>query len=328
MKIRPITINGNLSPVEFKSCTIDELTILIGGYIITPRGEIIVVDETEEHCNVFSDYINIYLEQSPFKTYDTATATKILCEIGCCVYAGIRYREYIANKTESFDNEAISLNFPQEINKITSIQKEACKKIIASNTSIFGDREKIFMNYGGYPDTVYTKDQILKILTESSKKELNSKILDLSTLKLEPVDYNKKEHLNFIKNLMQSKDIYYLWDLADSSLINNQNTSKYIILNESLEKIGYVNYSDPTEAIYGNTVSLYYAIDEKYRGQEYGKRIIEEISNWLFFEKGIDCIIAQADVKNIYSINTLLKAGMTRINEDEEYTTFIQRKNR
>ena len=173
MIINPITINGNKSPISFKSSEIDELTIIIGGYIITPRGEVIVVDEDDEHCNVFSAYINVYLEQNSPKIYDTGTAIKILCESGCCVYSGIRYREYIAGKTENFDNEAISLSFPQDIDAITSVQKEACKKIIDSNKSVLGDREKIYMLYGGYPDTVYTKEQVLNILntkTEGIKK--------------------------------------------------------------------------------------------------------------------------------------------------------------
>lgn len=153
-------------------------------------------------------------------------------------------------------------------------------------------------------------------------------MIELKSLKIELIDYKNIVHLNFLKRLMQSKDINYLWDLTNQYLDNNQNIGKYIIINELDNYIGYLNISNPTEAFYGNTVSLYYAIEESYRGKEYGKRIIQEVSDWLFSENNIECIVAQVDTKNSHSINTLTKAGMTEINNDSEYTTFIQRKNR
>lgn len=153
-------------------------------------------------------------------------------------------------------------------------------------------------------------------------------MIELKSLKIELIDYNKIEHLKFLKRLMNSKDISYLWDLTDKNLANNQNTEKYIIINELNDYIGYLNISNPTEAFYGNTVSIYYAIEENYRGKEYGKKIIEEISNWLFNIKNIECIVAQVNTNNSYSMNTLTKAGMTKVSDDSEYTTFIQRKNR
>lgn len=153
-------------------------------------------------------------------------------------------------------------------------------------------------------------------------------MINLVSLKIESIDYENTNHLNFLKKLMQSKDMNFLWDLTDKNLANNQNHYKYIIINENDEYIGYLNISDPTTAYYGNTVSLYYAIEESYRGNNYGKKIITEISDWLFQENNIDCIVAQVDIANNKSINTLTKAGMKVVNNDTDYTTFIQRKNR
>lgn len=150
----------------------------------------------------------------------------------------------------------------------------------------------------------------------------------LASLKIESVDYENINHLNFLKKLMQTKDMNYLWDLADKNLANSQSDYKYIVINKNNEYIGYLNISNPTIAYYGNTVSLYYAIEESYRGNNYGKRIIEEISNWLFEQNNIDCIVAQVDINNNNSINTLTKAGMKIVNNDSDYTTFIKRKNR
>lgn len=171
MTIKIITINGNESTLSFQSCQADEVTVLVGGYIITPRGEVIVVDEADEHCNVFSAYINEYLEQKEIKMYDTATALKILCELGCCVYSGIRYKEYISSKTGNYDDDALTLAFPKEIEEITSTQKEICKRIIESNKSLLGNREKFYMTYESFPGNVYTKEQILAILNKQVKEK-------------------------------------------------------------------------------------------------------------------------------------------------------------
>ena len=164
-----ITINGNKSKLDFQSCSMDELTVLVGGYIITPRGEIIVVDESDEHCNIFSAYINEYLEQDDFKIYDTGTALKILCEFGCCVYSGIRYKEYISSRTGNYDDEALTLAFPKEIEEITTVQKEICKRIIESNKSLLGNREKFYIAYESFPGIPYTKEQILSILNSNKQ---------------------------------------------------------------------------------------------------------------------------------------------------------------
>ena len=152
-------------------------------------------------------------------------------------------------------------------------------------------------------------------------------MIELETLKLEMIDYENIEHLTFIKELMESKDIEYLWDLSDKETITNRNKNKYSVLNENNEKIGYLNISDTTEAYYGNTVSLYYAVSEKHRGNNYGKRIITEINKWLLENNQIDCIIAQANINNIHSQNTLTKAGMEKIHSSDEYVTYSQRKN-
>lgn len=84
MTVRPLSINQNLC-CEFPTNAMEELSVMAGGYIITPLGEIILVYDKENHCNVFSKYINEYLESKENIQYDTLSATKILCELGCCI---------------------------------------------------------------------------------------------------------------------------------------------------------------------------------------------------------------------------------------------------
>lgn len=147
----------------------------------------------------------------------------------------------------------------------------------------------------------------------------------LKTLNLEKIDYNNKEHLKYLKELMESKDMDYLWNLTDGELENNTVSNGYIVINEFKESIGYLNLSNPTEAFYGRTVSLYYAVGERHRGNSYGTRIIKETMDWQFQKNNIDCIVAQVDSKNIHSQNACNKAGMSEIMSSEDYVTFIRK---
>lgn len=165
--INPISINGNICK-DFKSCDIEEMSVIAGGYIITPRGEVIVVADEEEHRNVFSDYINTYLELEENKIYDTFTATKILCELGCCVYSGVRL-EYIKNKLGNLDKSMGSLTFPADIEVISEEQKLICKHLIETNKSLFGTGEKLSVQYGSFPDNVYSKEEIMILLNKALK---------------------------------------------------------------------------------------------------------------------------------------------------------------
>lgn len=168
MLVNPVSINGNKCHC-FKGCNKEEMSVIEGGYIITPTGEIIVVKDKDEHRIVFSNYINAYLENNSDRIYDTLTATKMLCELGCCVYAGIR-TEYIRNELENLEKSMGSLTFPNSFEYLTDIQREICLHLISTNKSILGNHEKIFIQYGALPDNVYSKEEIIDKLTINYQK--------------------------------------------------------------------------------------------------------------------------------------------------------------
>ena len=147
--------------------------------------------------------------------------------------------------------------------------------------------------------------------------------MKITTLELEQIDYNNKEHLTFLNKLMESTNMDYLWNLSDSNLSTNRIGKNYIVEKEK-EKIGYLGVSDVIEAINGNTVNIYYAIDEEYRGNGYAKDLVKALSNHLFSTGFVDCIVAQVDVRNQSSQNVLLKTGFTKVFEDEEEMKFMQ----
>lgn len=115
----------------------------------------------------------------------------------------------------------------------------------------------------------------------------------------------------------------YLWDITDSKL--NDKTNSYIVRNEKNDMVGYLNLSNPTESFYGNTISLYYAIEESKRGKGYGKTLVENVRDWQFQKEKIDCIVAQVEPSNIHSQNALLGAGMQEVMRDEDSVTFVER---
>ena len=125
-----------------------------------------------------------------------------------------------------------------------------------------------------------------------------------------------------MKDLILSKDMNYLWDLSDKDLYNNLNDGKYIVLNDMKDKVGYLNVSDVVEGRLGNTVSIYYAIKEEFRGNGYGSKLVNVVNNWLFNNKGINYVIAQVDLTNIHSNYTLTKDCMEILTQDDEYITF------
>ena len=168
MTVRPVSINQNQC-CEFPTNAMEELSVMAGGYIITPLGEIILVYDKENHCNVFSKYINEYLESKENIQYDTLSATKILCELGCCVYAGIRL-EYIKNKLGNLDKTLVTLTIPNNSENLTDIQKTICTKLIESNKSRISGRKIFDIQYGSFPDTVYTEEEVTEILKNTNEK--------------------------------------------------------------------------------------------------------------------------------------------------------------
>lgn len=88
-------------------------------------------------------------------------------------YSGVRL-EYIKNKLGGLDNTMGSLTFPNDIDNITENQKEICLHLISTNKSIIGNNEKIYIQYGSFPDNVYSKEQVVSMLQSNiDKKEIS-----------------------------------------------------------------------------------------------------------------------------------------------------------
>lgn len=162
-----LSINGN--SFLYRNTEIEWISPLEGGYIITPDGYFIPVKDSDDHSTIFSEYLTKYLEKRI--NLNTIEATIMLTKNNHIVYMGIKMSDmkdvYAHNGTcEGFG----ILIFPNDINSLSKEQKEACSSLIAINRRVFGNGEKIPMQYHSISSngsTAYNKEQILSILNKN-----------------------------------------------------------------------------------------------------------------------------------------------------------------
>lgn len=156
-------------------------------------------------------------------------------------------------------------------------------------------------------------------------------MIKLDTLYMEQLGRNNISHLQFLRELMKSSNISYLWDLEKNEFEYNKKDEsswidEYICFDYSNMPIGYINLSPPTNGVKGKTTSLYYAISEQYRNLGLGSKMVAEMMNYLLTNKNIDCIVAEVEKENVASQKALERAGMTIAFQDDEWITYIKSK--
>ena len=155
-------------------------------------------------------------------------------------------------------------------------------------------------------------------------------MIKLDGLYVDKLDRENIKHLQFLKELMKSNNISYLWDLEKTKLeLNKKEDSwieEYLYFDNVNNPIGYINLSPPTEGIKGITTSLYYAISEQYRNLGLGSKMVAEIADYLFTVQNIDCIVGEVEKENIASQKALEKAGMDIAYQDDEWIVYMKSK--
>ena len=160
-------------------------------------------------------------------------------------------------------------------------------------------------------------------------KEVGESMIKLDSLYMEKLDRENIKHLQFLKELMKSSNISYLWDLEKAKLeLNKKEESswveEYLCFDDSNNPIGYMNLSPPTDGIKGRTTSLYYAISEQYRHLGLGSKMVAEMIDYLFTNQKIDCIVGEVEKENIASQKALEKAGMNIAYQDDEWIVYMK----
>lgn len=164
------TLNNNILDMEY---TLDNVSVISGGYIIRPDGKMVIVKDNTNHETAFSEYINKYLEKDNIKIHNTIEAVKILTDLKHCIYTGIRL-EYIKNMYQNLDKIAGVFIFPKDICSLPEKQKISCRKIIESNKKIYKDEEIITVFYETINGFNFTKEDIIEKL--QPKEKVNIKL--------------------------------------------------------------------------------------------------------------------------------------------------------
>ncbi len=171
------SIKGN--DFEFEVCNLAEeiISVLQAGYIITPEGDFIPVNDDEYHKDVFTNYLNKYLENNPLASYSSNEALNALIKINHIVYYGIKPQvinnvyENRGGNTGGFGLLILPKNY---LDVMTNEQRKSTKVLLDSNKSIFGNSEKI----------------LLEIYEQKEENKLN-----------------KKEFINFLESYIENDEI-------------------------------------------------------------------------------------------------------------------------
>lgn len=143
-------------------------------------------------------------------------------------------------------------------------------------------------------------------------------VISLETLKLTTFDKTNKEHIIFLKELLKDKTILKRFQGLSVGLIHPNsnsflNNGYYILDNDTL--IGYLhisNFNSEEKSVY-----LRSAITSTKRNSGYGKRLLKEITNYLFqnypFIANIRLVIAS---DNKPSLNIASSCGYTWLKDD------------
>lgn len=157
MKKKIKNIKNEEFEYEVQNATGGGVSVLEPGYIITPDGEFIPVPKGVGHNTIFSDYVNKYLDNKTPTVFNSNEAMIALGTINHVVYYGLRMRDVVDIYNKGGNEQGVAILLLQENYQETMSdrQKEAIKILLASNKSIFGNNEKMFIRVR---ETIYGSD--------------------------------------------------------------------------------------------------------------------------------------------------------------------------
>lgn len=155
--------NSFLFRVEEK----EDISVLCGGYTITPEGQFVNVLDNEDHGSIFSTYLRAYLEDLYRNEEDSLHAMISLTKLNHIVYSGIKLGDCVVEG--DLEQGYALLVFPDDLSVLTNAQKKGCLALFASNKSIFGNRKKVELQIHDFSNRSYSQEE----LTERFSQELD-----------------------------------------------------------------------------------------------------------------------------------------------------------
>lgn len=163
--------------VNIESDPKENVHVLSPGYIITPEGACVEIEEGYDHTSKISDYLNFYLENKTPHYYELFEGIQMLTSFSHILFYGIRLGD-IASQESSFNgiNGCCYVFLPSDLSLVTSEAKEVLRILEASNHSIFRPNDvKVPLYYNAFGrDDPLTFEEVGHLLTENvKKKEIN-----------------------------------------------------------------------------------------------------------------------------------------------------------
>ncbi|MBE6154785.1 MAG: GNAT family N-acetyltransferase [Firmicutes bacterium] len=142
--------------------------------------------------------------------------------------------------------------------------------------------------------------------------------MKLNTIDLITFDKNNPIHLEFLKSLIKDESIIKRFHGFSSGLLHTKKDEFFgqaYFLEENNELFGFVdigNYIVDEKSVY-----LRIAVDKNKRGKGYGKKILEEVSEFIFKNKlQVESIKVKIANDNIQSLNMAASCGYEWVNSD------------
>ena len=149
----------------FRTMDRDSISVLETGYVITPDGHAVNVEDKENHSVVFSNYYNTYTESSDKEAYDLFNVALKLTQLNHVCYLGIK-----TSNGENIDGLGVFL-LPENLESLTDAQSEMMKLLIDSNKSQYGYSEKFDLKFQKLGDgKEISREEIMAFLSKSRKK--------------------------------------------------------------------------------------------------------------------------------------------------------------
>ena len=143
-------------------------------------------------------------------------------------------------------------------------------------------------------------------------------IITLKSLELTTFDKNNKQHLLFLKTLINDEMIKKRLQGISGSILHSYNNSIFgnsFFVQKNNEPIGYIKIGEFNKK--ENSVYLQGAISSIYRNQGYGKQMLNEINDYIFRNhQEVQCIILKISYDNSESLSTANSCGFTWLSND------------
>lgn len=146
--------------------------------------------------------------------------------------------------------------------------------------------------------------------------------IQLENLSLHTFDKSNRKQLEFIKQLCHDETIKKRFQGITVGLLNNPKNEFFnhgFLVVDNNTYIGYIGIGNYDKQ--NNQVYLKAAIDKNKRGNSYGKKLLHEITEYIFKNYPIESINLKIANDNIASIKTALSCGYQSLEKEFYYKT-------